>query len=212
VAGIWKAAVPLLLVTAMRAHAAENYLLPPGEKVAGATQAEWSARWWQWAGSFDLSVSPVADTTGKLCASKQSGSVWFLAGTYETHRTIRQCTVPAGRYLFFPLINYVTLPTSEGSADCEFVTRHAARITDDVSSLVLDIDGVRSADLQQHRQATQPCFNLAALAEPPTEIFPSAANGYYVMLKPLPPGTHTLNFGGRLPGMTQAVTYTLVVK
>ncbi len=31
------------------------------------------------------------------------------------------------------------------------------------------------------------------------------------MLKPLPPGTHVLNFGGALPGMLQAVTYTLIV-
>ena len=42
--------------------------------------------------------------------------------------------------------------------------------------------------------------------------FPSAANGYYVMLRPLDPGTHTLNFGGVLPGMMQAITYTLHVE
>jgi hypothetical protein len=32
------------------------------------------------------------------------------------------------------------------------------------------------------------------------------------MLRLLPPGTHTLNFGGVLPSMIQAVTYTLVVE
>lgn len=35
---------------------------------------------------------------------------------------------------------------------------------------------------------------------------------YYVMLRPLSRGTHTLNFGGILPGMSQAVTYTLHVE
>ena len=32
------------------------------------------------------------------------------------------------------------------------------------------------------------------------------------MLRPLAPGRHTLNFGGVLPSMLQAVTYTLIVE
>ncbi len=32
------------------------------------------------------------------------------------------------------------------------------------------------------------------------------------MLRPLPPGHHVINFGGALPGMLQAVTYTLDVE
>jgi hypothetical protein len=43
-------------------------------------------------------------------------------------------------------------------------------------------------------------------------VTPSAANGYYVMLKPLSRGTHTLNFGGILGDMSQAITYTLHVE
>ncbi|HUQ51517.1 MAG TPA: hypothetical protein VM692_04800 [Gammaproteobacteria bacterium] len=39
-----------------------------------------------------------------------------------------------------------------------------------------------------------------------------AANGYYVMLRPLPPGKHTINFGGALPTNVQLVTYTLIVE
>jgi hypothetical protein len=43
-------------------------------------------------------------------------------------------------------------------------------------------------------------------------IFPSAANGYYVMLRPLSPGKHVINFGGVLPSLSQAVTYTVQVQ
>jgi hypothetical protein len=32
------------------------------------------------------------------------------------------------------------------------------------------------------------------------------------MLRPLRAGTYELNFGGRLPNMSQAVTYTLIVE
>ncbi len=85
-------------------------------------------------------------------------------------------------------------------------------ITDEPSSLVLDLDGDRLPDPEKYRQATKRCFDMGALADPRYKIFPSAANGYYVMLRPLSRGTHELNFGGVLPDMIQAVTYTLIVK
>jgi len=154
--------------------------------------------------------SPVADRTGNHCHLKQEGEVWFLAGTYGTQRTIRTCTVPAGKYLFFPLINSVIFPRRGYSLSCEMAMSTAARATDDVSSLVLELDGKVYKNLEAHRQATRQCFDLAEHAGGGVE--PSAANGYYIMLRPLSRGTHTLNFGGVLPDMSQAVTYTLHVE
>ena len=207
---------PYLLATLLLAQpasmAAEVELVPPDQPVAGLRQDEWSRAWWQWAASFAREDSPVADRTGERCAARQSGQVWFLAGTYGTRRTIRTCTVPAGRHLFFPLINYVVMRRPTGSTSCAAVTRSAAEMMEDASGLLLEVDGVRYPDLMRHRQATRECFDLGALTEPRTQIFPAAANGYYVMLKPLAPGRHTLNFGGVLPSMLQAVTYTLIVE
>jgi hypothetical protein len=180
--------------------------------VSGLRQDEWSRAWWQWAASFEYEDSPVADRTGDRCAARQSGPVWFLAGTYGTRRTIRTCTVPAGKYLFFPLINYVVMRRPTGTTSCAAVTRSAAEVTDEASGLLLDVDGVRHPGLERHRQATRECFDMGALMQPRTQVYPSAANGYYVMLRPLAPGRHTLNFGGVLPSMLQAVTYTLIVE
>ncbi|MCW7537008.1 hypothetical protein OOT46_03955 [Aquabacterium sp. A7-Y] len=193
-------------------HAQNDPVLPADEPVGGLSQAEWSRAWWQWAGSFERSESPVADTTGELCDRKQSGAVWFLAGTYGTRRTVRTCRVPRGTYLFFPLINYVVMPRTDRPTSCMAVMSSAASMTNDVAALVLDIDGVRVQNLVRHRQATPQCFDMGARAEPRIRVFPSAANGYYVMLRPLSPGRHTLNFGGALPSMLQAVTYTLHVE
>lgn len=191
--------------------------VPPADLVANASQADWSRAWWQWAGSFDQASSPVADRTGANCHLKQAGPVWFLAGTYGTQRTIRTCKVPRDKYLFFPLINYVVMPdsyaaTCNAAACCAAYARDAKSMTDEPSNLILDVDGHRLEGLARHRQATKDCFDMGALAEPKYRIFPSAANGYYVMLRPLSPGKHVLNFGGRLPGMSQAVTYTLFVE
>jgi len=73
------------------AFAQSSVLLTATEEVSNVSQGDWSKRWWQWAASFDQRDSPVSDQTGALCAQKQSGPLWFLAGTYGTRRTIREC-------------------------------------------------------------------------------------------------------------------------
>jgi hypothetical protein len=186
-------------------------VLSPDARVEGRSQAEWSSLWWQWAGSFERDDSPVGDRTGDKCHFKQSGSVWFLAGTYGSHRVVRTCTVPRGRHLFFPIINYVVMPGGKRRT-CASVTLSARWLTDNPAGLVLDIDGRPVAGLERHRQASPRCFDVAARAASSHRVFPSAANGYYVMLAPLPPGKHVLNFGGVLPSLAQAVTYTLHVE
>lgn len=195
----------------LSARAGSDVTVPPAQSVAGKSQADWSEVWWQWAASFDQSESPITDQTGELCQAKQSGSVWFLAGTYGTHRTVRLCHVPQGKHLFFPLINYVVTRPLDREVSCKSVMWNAERLTDRASALVLEVDGQRVKNLQAYRQPTK-CFNIAELSTPKQFVFPSAANGYYVMLKPLAPGTHVINFGGALSTMLQAVTYTIVVE
>jgi hypothetical protein len=200
------------LITTAPIQAQSVSTVPPGTSVDGVSQAEWSRAWWQWAGSFERNESPVADQTGALCGRGQSGPVWFLAGTYGTHRTTRACRAPRGKHLFFPLINYIVMPRPGVPITCLRVKSDASAMTNDVSALVLDIDGVRVPDLVSYRQATTQCFDMGARTEGRVRVFPSAANGYYVMLRPLSPGRHEINFGGALPGMLQAVTYTLDIE
>ena len=197
-------ALALALATALPAQA---QLIPPGRAVAGATQEEWSKRWWHWALSFDEDSSPVADDDGSRCAQGQSGPVWFLAGTYEARRVTRSCRVPAGKTLFFPLVNFIAFPPEDEREACASLMLRAEEETDAPAALVLDVNGKRFQALEAHRQATRGCFLVA-----PQDDAPAAGNGYYVAYGPLKPGRYTLNFGGILPGLSQAVTYTLDVR
>lgn len=186
---------------------AQAQLIPPAQPIAGATQEEWSKRWWHWALSFADEDSPVADADGRLCASGQRGPVWFLAGTYDTRRTVRRCRIPAGKTLFFPLVNTITFPPDDEREACASLMLRAETLTETPAALVLELNGKRFAGLAAHRQATRGCFLVA-----PDDDAPAAANGYYVALGPLKAGRYTLNFGGILPSLSQAVTYTLDVK
>ncbi len=198
----------LLLVSALSTAAQPAPpLLSPGQPVAGASQEEWSKRWWRWALSFDDEDSPVADRDGRYCAQGQSGAVWFLAGTYGTGRTVRSCRVPAGKTLFFPLVNSTAYEPDDADEACASLKQRAARLIPAPDALLLEVNGKRFRALESHRLATRRCFRVG---EDNDTL--AAGNGFYVALGPLKKGRYTLNFGGILPELSQAVTYTLDVE
>jgi len=204
------ATVALLVCAPVEVHGASvDSVVPPKTAVSGKSQGEWSAIWWQWAYSFDEEESPVADRVGDKCAADQEGSVWFLAGVYGSAPVKRRCVVPAGKYLFFPIINYMVTSNPPGARSCQALTSSAQALTDRAIDLTLIVDGVEVRDLNAFRQVSPGCFNLGERVD--EDLFPTAANGYFVMLKPLAPGRHTLKWGGVLDSMRQAVVYELNV-
>ena len=74
------------------------------------TYADFSARWWQWAFSLPAENHPIS---GGDCAQGQVDDAWFLAGTFSSP-AVRDCTVPAGKRLFFPIINSVVFKAAGG--------------------------------------------------------------------------------------------------
>lgn len=188
-------------------------VLPPDALVGEHPQREWAEQWWQWAYSFPLSSGPVADLTGDECGARQRGAVWFLAGTYEFHPVQRRCSVPAGRYIFFPIVNYVA--TMEGLAQddatsCRISKDHTTRLADPALALSVELDGLPIPDPLHYRQSSTKCFDLAAGVRHGKRVL-AASSGYWVMLRPLSAGHHTLRFGAVLPTIQQAVSYDLYV-
>ena len=62
------------------------------------------AKWWKWVLAIPASQNPIFDQTGADCGLGQNGGVWYLAGTTGGAVT-RTCTIPAGKSIFFPIIN-----------------------------------------------------------------------------------------------------------
>jgi hypothetical protein len=205
-----------------KASAAPPATPPDVESQAfGSSYGEWSARWWQWLLSIPAAVNPNLDTTGANCAQGQSANVWFLAGTFGGSAA-RTCTVPAGKALFFPMINNVAFqPNTTDTLNS--LRSQAAGLIDNVSvtSLICSIDGKRCAlDLSLFR-VTSPSFSVIV---PPNGLIapdsyngatnpPFVSDGYWMFLAPLPTGQHVINFGGTSSGgFTVNVTYNLTVQ
>jgi hypothetical protein len=92
------------LTLAAAPASAQSFVVPPDSLPGGLSYQQWSARWWQWAASIPFDQNPILDPTGADCAINQSGPVWFLAGT-SGFSTTRSCAVPAGKMIFFPIVN-----------------------------------------------------------------------------------------------------------
>ena len=210
------AAIPLT------ANAAES-ALPPDSPVYVKVPAQLTAEWWQWAESIPDEMNPVSDPTGANCAVGQRGRIWFLAGGFGSSKIRRVCTIPSGKAVFFPIINMVYWRSKEGSSfTCEQAKANAMLNNDTALDLFAELDGVPVPDIKQYRISTSKCFNVyerMPMSERPYNGYPSASDGYWLLLKPLKSGHHTLQFGGRYnrnsPNygrMVQDIEYDLIVR
>lgn len=178
--------------------------------IAGDKRA---AAWVQWVMPLPYSTGPLTDASGAACAAGQGGKDWYLAGT-SGGVAERACDVPAGRRLVLPLLNWWFVFFPELYPDEDAVAAAlpellaaAATLPDGVCSLTLEVDGV---DALAGFDAARELFTITE------EVFAIEANddnfaspqgfaggpmdaltvGYYVRLKPLPPGDHVVEFGG----------------
>lgn len=173
-------------------------MLPPDSIIADRDLAWYAQDWWQWAFSMPTDQSPIQDPDGRLCGVNQDGPVWYLAGGFGTARVHRTCSVPAGRFLFFPIINTVVTTAPGQTRTCNEVRTEAAQNNDRYVHLMVEIDGVRIPGLQKTRIAPTTCFDLAGRASPdlePRPFYPTATDGFWVMLSPLPRAIIISSFG-----------------
>jgi hypothetical protein len=216
-------------------------VLPPNSTAFGKTYGAWSAAWWQYAFAEPTSSNPLLDTTGAGCRVGQSGPVFFLVGTFNGGTATRdECTVPAGKALFFPLVNAVDVHVSCAVAPGPLCDPNdtPAKIWNDLqnagfgaSEVHAAIDGVPVQNLNPANTPYRACAGPVAkcsaasfgLTLPADNLFvlpagtyaPAVADGFYLLVAPLTPGPHTINFGGTgtLGGgpLVEEITYHLFV-
>jgi len=200
-------------------------VLPTQGEQYGFTYEKWTEKWWQWALSIPESVNPLLDATGKNCHQGQNGPVWFLGGTLKTDKVVRRCRISAEKALFFPVINE---EISEGEAlYIKDVYELVPIVKDDMDRVICKqayVDGFYLKGLDEQRVASQifqvnlPADNVYRdiyhLQAGETNV---ASDGYWILLKPLPPGEHVLRFSGYFIGrdgycFSTEVTYLLTIE
>lgn len=206
----------------------EDIVVQPHAVVAGRTLGEWSASWWKWAYAFPTNDNPLLDTTGAKSHFGDVGDVFFLAGLFNipsSSSVTRTATVPSHKFIFFPLDNFVNDNVGVSPrVTIDVLYAQLAAAIPGITALHASLDGVPINNLEAHREISpvfsytlqvtdnlQQVVNGIHTPDAQGTVFPAAADGFYLMLRPLPPGPHVLNFGGTTFGTTLDVTYNLTV-
>jgi hypothetical protein len=209
-------ALVLLTMTTNRALA-QSY--PPAKVLA--------AQWWQWVLAVPASENPLTDTTGQFAAVNQRGRVWFLAGNVSGGTTVRTISVPAGKALFFPIVNVFDVEDGIGTGGVKvFMVHQPLQVAQEIVSSIIatayglscEVDGspiqINAANLEQSTPFSVflPADNI--LGVPAGIYFPFVDSGYYVLLAPLSSGHHTIHFAGGIAhfGTSLDVTYNITVQ
>lgn len=167
------------------------------------TYAEWTARWWKWVLSIPKTENPLVDENGKNCTNKQSGPVWFLAGTLKGSAE-RSCTIPADKAILTPVINYeASVAEGDGTTDKELAARVKFEM-DQITNMQAMFNGTNVKELKQYRIQSPP-FNVTLPADNvlglPAQTTKMMSEGYWLFLKPLEPGKYDVDsFGSCLAG------------
>lgn len=202
--------------------------LPSDAEVGDRTLAKWSALWWKWAFAFPVNDNPVLDPNGNNTAKfGDVGPVFFLAGAFPgvPSPVQRTATIPANKFIFFPVLavvndNVQNLPSSVPISE---LYAQLASLIAGVTELHASLDGVPVPGLPNHRLIS-PVFSYTlqfdnvirkitnGAVDVVGTVFPVVADGFYLMLPPLAPGPHVINFGGSAnSNFTIDITYHITV-
>lgn len=186
-----------------------------------------SAQWWQWVLPISPANNPLVHDDAP-CGVAQSGPFFFLVGT-QGGSAERTCTIPEGKSIFFPVINFFQtidkVVPAKGTANSPTNTPGEVRKLvigniDQAHNLQASVDGV-SINLDKARAKSPPfLFTLGddnIFGGPangaPAGTYRALSDGYWVALKPLSVGQHEISFSGEgADGFSLHVVYHITVK
>jgi hypothetical protein len=169
----------------------------------GITYGGWTVQWWRWALSIPKSKNPVLDKTGEFAGENQpSKDVWFLAGKLAEENgnlDSRSCRIPTGRSILLPVINCEANPLEvpELKTDEDIIQY----IKKEEDTIIMEECYVDDKLIRPQRVRSDPTiFDLKMVKH---NLFTeeggstrASADGYWVFLKSLAKGEHTISFRG----------------
>jgi hypothetical protein len=174
-------------------------IFPPQSHPYGKSYGEWAAAFWQYAFPLPVEGHPFLDPEADVAAG-QSGKVWFWSA--PDGPLTRHVTMPRGTALFLTIRDAECSSLEEApffGATEEEQRACAQWLADHIVDVSAEIDGVPVQNIEDYRFQT-PQFEFDA---PTPWVFgatggagTAVGDGYFLMLKPMSLGTHTIHYSG----------------
>jgi hypothetical protein len=165
-------------------------VIPPDESPLGVTYPEWVGRWNQWFLGLPSEGHP-ADSDA--CQSGQSGDVFIIPSTFFGNTLETHCTVGADQHI---LISPGSISCGREPGDTDealLACADEARATTVNISASVDGEAIPMIDaywaVSPITPVELPVGNLYGM---PAGVIDVAGGGWYLILEPLAPGTHTI--------------------
>jgi len=171
-------------------------------------------KWWNWLFSIPPSKNPILDDNP--CNVKQSEAFFYLIGTLGGSAE-RDCTIPKGKSIFFPIINVCqTLYRADDDFDTiEEVRKTVTDNIDQAHDLNLSVGGININTDNLRAQSKLFPLHIGAdnILGAPLGTYYTITDGYWLALKPLSVGEHEISFSGEgADGFSLEVVYHITVK
>ena len=211
--------ITVLSLASSMARGADDPAYTADAIVDGKSIGEWTVRWWEWAAAIPVNESPLLDPTGELCMFRQSGPVYLLPSSLLAETApIFRCVVPCGKKILVPVVWF----SAWAPGDCDPMSMDLCRatldgVTRDVDRALCSVDGTEVPDILDDHRHQSPTFDLTVPDNnvfnlPPPLTRKWVSDGFWILLKPLPPGRHTIQSSAHHPGFNWGVaTYELTV-
>lgn len=183
-------------------------IVPPNAHYDGLSYAEWQVKFTQWVNSVPWPDNPLLLGNEDKIANGQPRHVWFFTNNLPV--VDRHFTVPAGKAIYAVIFSVewdnflcVNPDTTYTVAELRAI---AKSVVDSEVDIKVEVDGVPVKDVAAYRSTT-PVFS-ATLPDNnilqhfgctdalPGTYGPMVADGYALLLTPLPVGEHTIHESG----------------
>ncbi len=187
---------------------------------SGLSLDQWAAAWHQWILSIPNKSTPLNDPTGQFASVGQKMPVWFLTSDAYAVPRIEEitfkATIPAEQSIF------VCVQWALAYGD-SIPSKNQIRSGSGLNTLpvpAVEVDGVSIPDMSKYRLQT-PGFTLVLppdnvlnenVTKGTSKTFKAIADGYWLLLPPLPKGKHTIHVQKEWPAGAVSETFALTIK
>ena len=190
-------------------HHASRGFLPPRAEVHGHTLRQLATAWSIWAFGSPAAVNPLL--ANRCEQSSIDPKVWFLPVSLGGDYAV-DCAVPYGSLLVVTPGGY-ECSTAEGNGTTPAELRACTRAGFDlITRIELSLDGRPVPHLDRYVLTTR-LVNLPGPNLLGSGATPSVMKGYFLVTKPMRPGSHTMRAYDEFAsiGLTAGITYNITV-
>jgi hypothetical protein len=191
-----------------RGHNPNASLFPVQSHPYGFSMDTWAENWWRWEMSIPSDQNPLFHTDFD-CSTNQTGPVFFIPPVaVGSQNLVRSCTVEHGKALAFSLSTVLndypcpdpTFQPAPGQSLFNFLLTGAMAGNADVAEIDVTLDGVPLNDVLSYHVDSKDLFFFKGDLSLQTTLDscitggfqPAAVDAFFVLVKPLPPGHHTI--------------------